>query len=117
MKKKIAFLGGVLALPFITFAQALTSIQSTGQFVINLINNVAVPLVFALAFIVFIWGVFSLFILSRGNEEKQAEARNLILYGLVGFFLMVVVWGLVNILVGTFSFNSNPVTYPTAPSQ
>ena len=115
MKKKIAFIGTALALPFITFAQTITSVQTAAQFVITLINTVAVPLVFALAFIVFIFGIFQYFILSHGDEEKQSTGRSLMLWGLVGFLVMVSVWGLVNILIGTFNLNSNVPTYPTAP--
>ncbi len=120
MKKTLASvvsLTTLLALPLLTFAQALTSVQSVGQFVINMINTVAVPVLFAVAFVVFIFGIFQYFILAGGDEEKRANGRSLMLYGIIGFFLMVSVWGLVNILVGTFSFNSNPVALPAAPSH
>ena len=36
---------------------------------------VAVPLIFAVAFIVFIWGVFKFFILGGGNEEQREGGR------------------------------------------
>jgi NADH:ubiquinone oxidoreductase subunit 2 (subunit N) len=117
MKKKIAFVLTALALPFVTFAQAITSVQSAGQYIINLINTVAVPVLFAVAFIVFIFGIFQYFILSKGDEEKQGQARSLMLYGLIGFFLMVSVWGLVNIFVWTFAVNNSPVNFPQAPSH
>ena len=115
MKKYLAYVSTALALPLITFAQ-ITSVQGAGQFIINMINTVAVPVLFAVAFIVFIWGILQYFILARGDEEKQSVGRSYILYGLVGFFLMVSVWGLVNILIGTFNLNSNTPTYPSAPS-
>jgi hypothetical protein len=117
MKKKIALIGTAFAVPFLAFAQSVTSVQSAGQFVINIINTVAVPVLFALAFLVFIFGVFQFFILSRGDEEKQAQGRGMMLYGIIGFFLMISVWGLVNILVGTFSFNGSAPSYPQAPSH
>jgi NADH:ubiquinone oxidoreductase subunit 2 (subunit N) len=115
MKKNIAFVATALALPFITFAQAIDSVQTAGDFIINIINTVAVPVLFAIAFLVFIYGIFQYFILSRGDEEKQGLGRSLMLWGLIGFFLMVSVWGLVNILIGTFSLNSNVPAYPQAP--
>ena len=77
----------------------------------NIINNVLVPLIFAVAFLVFIWGVFQYFIAK--SEEAKENGKNLILYGLIGFFVMVSVWGLVNILVGTFSLNNAAPTLPT----
>jgi NADH:ubiquinone oxidoreductase subunit 2 (subunit N) len=120
MKKLLAQIATIVTaftLPALAFAQAITSIQSGGDFIINIINTIAVPVLFAIAFIVFIFGIFQYFILSKGNEEKQGEARSLMLYGLIGFFLMVSVWGLVNILIGTFNLQSNVPNYPSAPLQ
>ena len=115
--KKFAFLAATFALPALAFAQTLNSVQSVGTFIITMINTVAVPVLFSIAFIVFIWGVFQTFILSGGDEEKQDKGKSLMLYGLVGFFVMVSVWGLVNILVGTFNLNSNTPNYPQATYQ
>jgi hypothetical protein len=81
----------------------LTGIANT---IFSLINNVAVPLVFAIAFIVFIWGVFSYFILGADDETKRETGRTYIIYGLIGFFVMLSVWGLVNVLTNTFGLES-----------
>lgn len=113
--KKLGFIGAVLAFPMLAFAQ-VTSVQSLGDFIIGLINTVAVPVVFALAFIVFIWGVFQYFILGGGNEEAKEKAKGLMLWGLIGFFVMVSVWGLVHILTGTVSLTNSVPNYPTAPT-
>jgi hypothetical protein len=115
MKKNLAFIAAALALPLVTFAQAITSVQSGAQFIITQINSTAVPLLFSLGFIVFIFGIFQYFILSRGDEEKQQTGRNFMIYGLLGFFLMLSVWGLVNVLTGSIGLNSNTPNYPTAP--
>jgi ABC-type Fe3+-siderophore transport system permease subunit len=100
-----------LATPLVAFA-AINNISDLGSFIINLINNVIVPVLFAVAFIVFLWGVFDTFILGAGSEETKARGQNLMLWGLIGFFVMVSIWGLVNILTGTISFGNN-----TGPSQ
>ncbi|MGB4076428.1 MAG: pilin [Minisyncoccia bacterium] len=85
-----------------------------GGFIIYLINAILVPLVFAIAFIVFIWGVFEYFIAGAANEEKRKEGRNLVVYSLIGFFLMISVWGIVNLLVNSFGFNrQNQPRLPT----
>ncbi len=73
---------------------------------ITFINTTLVPLVFAIAFIVFLYGVYRFFILGGDNDEKRAEGRQYIMYGVIGFAVMVSVWGLVNLLVNTFGFNS-----------
>jgi hypothetical protein len=110
--KKIAYIGTALALPFFALAQTINSAQDLASFTINLINNVAVPLVFALAFIVFIWGVFRFFILGGHDAAKQKSGKELMIWGIVGFALMLSVWGLVHILTGTLSTNNTQAPLP-----
>lgn len=105
--KKLGYLSLAFAFPAFAFAQVqATNAQSLGTGIIGLINNVAVPLIFAVAFIVFIWGVFQYFIAGGHDEEKRETGKSLMLWGIIGFFIMVSVWGLVNILRGTFSFDN-----------
>jgi hypothetical protein len=111
--KKFALAGIALAFPFLAFAQTVTSLQSLASFVINLINNVATPLVFAVSFIVFIWGVFTYFIAGGHDPLKQKTGRLFMIYGIVGFALMVSVWGLVHILTGTISTDNAQPSFPT----
>lgn len=112
--KKLAYLGTSFALPLLAFA-AITDVQSLGQTVLDIINEVLVPIVFAIAFIVFIWGVFQYFIQGGSDEEAKEKGKSLMLWGLIGFFLMVSVWGLVNILVGTFDLNTTVPDFPETP--
>ncbi|MES2668634.1 MAG: pilin [Patescibacteria group bacterium] len=106
--KKFGYLSLAFALPFVASAQVTaTDAASLGSGLIGLINNVAVPLLFALAFIVFIYGVFQYFIAGGHDEEKRETGKSLMLWGIIGFFVMVSVWGLVNILRGTFNFNDD----------
>ncbi len=83
-----------------TLSQYLLSIQ-------GFIGDILIPLVFAVAFITFIWGIFLYFIAGGANEEKRDQGKQLAIWGIVGFFVMVSVWGIVNILVGTLNFNNN----------
>ncbi len=120
--KKLGLIGAVLAFPMIVFAQTtggtpINKIEDIGTFIVNLINTVAVPVVFALAFIVFIWGVFQVFILGATNEEAKEKGRALMMWGLIGFFVMVSVWGLVRILTGSVGLTNSVPTYPTAPTS
>jgi len=108
MKKAltISSLVTAFALPLVSFA-AISNISDAGSFIINTINNVIVPVLFAVAFIVFLWGAFQTFILGANSSEVKEKGKNLMLYGLIGFFVMVSVWGLVNILTGTISFGNS----------
>jgi hypothetical protein len=109
MKKALALTTGTLAafaLPLVSSA-AISNLSDVGSFIINTINNVLVPVLFAVAFIVFLWGAFDTFILGANNEDVKERGKNLMLWGLIGFFVMVSVWGLVNILTGTVSFGNS----------
>jgi hypothetical protein len=102
------------ALPLVSLAAAVNNLSDVGSFIINIINNVLVPVLFAIAFIVFLWGAFNVFILGANSDDAKEKGKNLMLWGLVGFFVMVSIWGLVNILTGTVSFSNNSgVTQPT----
>lgn len=68
---------------------------------IGLLNTVVVPVIFALAFAVFIWGVVHYFFLSSGDEKKREEGRTFVLWGLLGLVVLFSVWGFVNILLST----------------
>ena len=114
MKKVIAITSGVLtafAVPLVSLA-AVTNIEGAGRVVINTINNVLVPVLFAVAFIVFLWGAFDTFIVGANNDEVKEKGKNLMLWGLIGFFVMVSIWGLVNILTCTVIFGN--ATGPSA---
>lgn len=118
MKKALALTSVTLAafaVPLVSSAQPISDITGVGNLIINTINNVFVPVLFAVAFIVFIWGAFDTFILGANSEEVKEHGKNLMLWGLIGFFVMVSVWGLVNILTGTVSFGDAAQTkLPTA---
>lgn len=116
--KKFGYIVAALAFPALVSAQVTASSAGTiGQGIIALINNVLVPLVFAVAFVVFIWGVFQYFIAGGADEEKRESGKSLMLWGIIGFFVMASVWGLVNILRGTFLLNNGaPAIGDVTPS-
>ncbi len=100
-----AFLLAALLLPLAALAATPTDLPSLFQTLISLINTV-VPLIFAIAFLAFLWGVFQYFIQGGDDESKKEEGRTYIIYALIGFFVMFGIWGIINVLNGTFGFNS-----------
>ncbi len=121
MKKALALTSGILAafaVPLVSFAQALqvTDIGDVGTFIIDTINSVFVPVLFAIAFIVFVWGAFQTFIVGAGSEDVKEKGKSLMLWGLIGFFVMVSVWGLVNILTGSVGFGGGGTAPSSLPS-
>jgi hypothetical protein len=116
MKKAIVFTSvslATLALPLISLAAQINNISDVGSFIISTINNILVPVLFAIAFIVFLYGAFKTFILGASSGDAQKEGKELMIWSLVGFFVMVSIWGLVGILTGTFSFGGGGVSLPT----
>ena len=119
MKKALALTSGTLvafALPLVSLA-AVSNLSDAGSFIINIINNVLVPVLFAIAFIVFLWGAFNTFILGANDEEVKTNGKNLMLWGLIGFFVMVSIWGLVNILPGSITFGDTTGPTGGAPTS
>ena len=118
MKKSIIVSIALSALvPALAFAQQVTNVSGLGALIINTINNVLVPVLFAFAFIVFLWGAFDTFILGANSEEVKERGKNLMLYGLIGFVVMVSIWGLVNLLTNSIGLPTSNPSLPTAPAQ
>ncbi len=80
----------------------------------NTLINRLIPFIIALTVLVFLWGVFK-FVISNDAEGRK-EARGYMIWGIVSLFIMVSVWGLVNILVRTFSLNTNAPALPQVPT-
>ncbi|MDD2657549.1 MAG: hypothetical protein PHD04_02725 [Candidatus Pacebacteria bacterium] len=130
MKKitRYAILGASLVAPLIAAAQgniptgineSLIARYSTG--IINVINGVIVPVLLAIAFIVFIWGVYKYFILGAADEKSRTDGRQFVLWGIIGFVVLFSVWGLVSIVRGAFGLETGssprPPTFNTSDTS
>jgi hypothetical protein len=67
----------------------------------TLIFNPLIGLIFAVALGYFLWGVF-VFMMDSDNSTKQSEGKQHMLWGIIGMFIMVAVYGIINIITGTF---------------
>jgi len=113
MKKFLASLS-VVMLPAFLFAQDFGSVDGALDTVTDFINRL-IPFVIGLAVLFFIWGLIK-YITAGGDEGSRKEAINTIIWGIVVLFVMVSVWGLVNILVNTFGLeNQAPQDIPQVP--
>lgn len=74
--------------------------------IIQNIIDAVIPFLIGLAILFFVYGVVS-YIREAGNEEARATARQFIVWGVISIFVMVSVWGLVHILVGTFNLQGS----------
>lgn len=75
--------------------------------VINMFTDIGlkiIPLLGAVAFLVFIWGVAK-FIRSAGSAKEVKDSKNLLIWGVIGLFVLVTIWGLIAFLRGEFGFS------------
>lgn len=120
MKTLAAFLAlGLFSLAHTAHAQTGEIGGSTlGEYlssIVGFINVYLVPFLFAIAFVVFIWGVFQYFIAGGANEEQRDKGKQLVMWGIIGFVVMVSVWGLVNLVTNTLNFGEDGGT-PDLPT-
>jgi hypothetical protein len=45
-----------------------------------------------------VWGIFKYFIFGGANDEAKEQGKSLIIYATLGFVLIIVFWGIVNLL-------------------
>lgn len=101
MKKIIALLA-VLVAPAIVSAQALAPITNVNNLSTRLIGigNIVTYILVALAVLYIVYNVVQYMIKPAGGEREGALAN--IGWGVLGLFIIVSIWGLVNILTNTF---------------
>ena len=83
------------------------------NYVTCLISNSVIPLIFALAVVMFVWGVVQ-YVINSEEEAKKAKGRQFMLWGIIALAVMVSIWGLVSILGNTFSISN---TIPQVNTQ
>jgi hypothetical protein len=67
-----------------------------GNFLTTGLSEYVLPALFALAVVVFLWGVFQ-YRIRAYDEQAKEEGKALMFYGLLAFFVMVVIWGFMRI--------------------
>jgi hypothetical protein len=108
MKRTIYSLAttGLLAVPFALKAQIATS-GGGGQFetllknILEFTNDVLIPFIIGIGFLFFVWGMFQYFIAGGADEEKRKSGKQLMIYATLGFVLIIVFWGVINLLASS----------------
>ncbi|OHA89872.1 MAG: hypothetical protein A2832_01905 [Candidatus Zambryskibacteria bacterium RIFCSPHIGHO2_01_FULL_44_22b] len=65
------------------------------------ILNPLILLVFAIALVVFFWGIVK-FISSETADASREEGKRKIFWGLFGMFIMISAYGLIRLILNTF---------------
>ena len=99
MKKHLTAAAAFALLVSPTFALAAASnFGELVKIVISMVKSL-IPLVIALSMLYFSWGLFML--VKSNSEDKREDAIKTITFGILAMFVMVAVWGLVNVLTST----------------
>lgn len=104
--KKLIVLFAFFA-PVITFAQVVSgrlsgNIDDADAVVDRLISffNVAIYVLISFAVVYLVWLIVRYFIMADGDDRSEVLKK--IGYGILALFIILSIWGLVNILVRTF---------------
>lgn len=95
--KKTLSLFGAFALPAMASAQTLGSIIG----VLRAILDALIPVLITLALVAFFYGLAK-YVFSAGSEEGKADARKIMIAGIVALFIMVSIWGIMQLFGNTF---------------
>ncbi len=63
-------------------------------------------LLFAVAVLVFLYGVFT-YMKDSASEDARATGRQNIMYGIFGMFIMISVFGIINVIMNTIGVSPN----------
>ena len=87
---------------------AYASVDSFVSNVNRLIINPLIILLFGLAVVYFLYGIFE-FISNGENEEKKTTGKNHMIWGIIGIVIMMGVFTILNIIMRTFNIEGiNP---------
>lgn len=109
----VAFFGA----PLVAAAQTgvnVSYLQNYSTGITGVINYILVPVLMAIAFIVFLYGVYKYFIQGAADEKSRTDGRQFTLWGVVGFVVILSLWGIVNIFMSTLGLSVGQApAYPT----
>lgn len=96
----------VLTLPLAAFAAVSLTV---GELITKITQDILNPLIimmFALATLIFGWGVVQYILGGAQSGERTQKAKSIMIYGIIGMFIMASAWGLVSLLCNFFSTSS-----------
>lgn len=110
MKKNVSIIFSLLAfVPSLTFAATNMKLSDLVGKIAQYFNQ-ALYLLMGFAVVAFVYYVIKYFI--QPEKVNKAEAAQYVLWSIVGFFIILSLWGLVNILISTFDLGTgSPSTW------
>lgn len=112
-------LSGALLMPVLALAQFSGGggeISNFFQAVTNFIQGSLIPILIALAFVVFVWGAIKYFLFT---EAERDEGKQLMFWGIIAFVVIVSIWGIVALIANGLGFGGETTldVLPDPPGQ
>jgi succinate dehydrogenase/fumarate reductase cytochrome b subunit len=134
MKKILYIVSFFPILPTIALAQTYSAQSFITKFV-TFANTKLITALLGIAFLFFIINVIRFFVIDGANEDGRENAKNLAIYGVLAFVVLIIFWGVVNLFANSLPFsgksapnpdylqvndkqlNSTPVRNPNTPTS
>jgi heme/copper-type cytochrome/quinol oxidase subunit 2 len=87
---------------------AEASVTTLMKSINRVIINPLIVLLFALAMVYFIYGLAK-YLLSPDNEEVRKNSKSQMLWGIVGMFIMISVFGILSLVMNTIGVKSSDI--------
>lgn len=81
----------------VTVSKKMTFQKWVDGQIVPFVDHIIMPLLYALAFLLFMIGMVRFFFL--GGDEGREKGKSLMLWGIIGLFVLFSVWGLVRLLL------------------
>jgi hypothetical protein len=102
----------LLVVPGIAGAQSgLADSASGGDFgnilvdILAIANNILIPFILGIGFLVFVWGMFKFFIYGGADDEAKTSGKSLMVWATLGFVLIIIFWGVVNLITSSIGLD------------
>ncbi len=106
MIRKFLFIAPLFLAPFISFADTPTDLQSLVSIFTGIILGSIVPLISSLAMIMFLWGIAK-FISNSGDAKTHQDGKMMMIWGVVGLFVMVSYIAIIRATHNDFGFTTS----------
>lgn len=97
----VPFVAGAATQPNIPRNDKMSFAYLVNQEIVPFVDMVIVPLLYAIAFLLFLVGVVR-FLFSM-EDEKRNEGKKFVFWGIIGFVVLFSVWGIVKLLLSVLT--------------
>lgn len=103
--------------PFGAFAIVSTTQGLGGVFsTVGGLLGIITPVVVGLALLGFFWGLAMYVLNFSGDDKDKRKGRDMMVYGTLVLFVMVSVWGIIQILQQTFGLTNSETNFNRVPT-